>query len=171
MRRRVYDAERHVHFVTFSCYRRRKLLDHPQAKRIVLGTLHAQLRRLEGKCVGFVLMPEHLHVLLWFPESGSLSECLKQWKRTSSYRLGILLKERLTAYASTTEESPPVWQPRYYDFNIFSPRKLAEKLRYMHANPVRRGLAAEPCEWPWSSARFYEQGRSVGIPIWRITEE
>ena len=59
----------------------------------------------------------------------------------------------------------PIWQARYYDFNIFSEQKLREKVEYMHNNPVRAGLVSEPLGWPWSSARFWTFGKSVGIPI------
>jgi putative transposase len=47
------------------------------------------------------------------------------------------------------------WQRRFYDFNVWSDRKRIEKLRYMHRNPVRRGLVLEPDQWSWSSFRFY----------------
>ena len=165
MRRKIYDSERALHFVTFSCYRRRSLLDTAQARRIVLGTLNAQLDRLAGRCAGFVLMPEHVHALLWFPESGLLSECLKQWKRMSSVGIQKLLQTTLVAYTAELPKREPVWQPRYYDFNVYSPRKLEEKLRYMHENPVRRGLVEKAIQWRWSSARHYELGRTVGVPI------
>ena len=46
---------------------------------------------------------------------------------------------------------PHFWQARYYDFNVWSTRKRIEKLRYMHRNPVKRGLVEKPENWPWSS--------------------
>ena len=51
-----------------------------------------------------------------------------------------------------------VWQPRFYDFNVWSERKLVEKLHYIHRNPVERGLVARPEDWAWSSYRYYEFG-------------
>jgi len=72
------------------------LLDDDRAKRIVLGTLNAQLLRLAGQCVGFVLMPDHVHSIVWFPEQGRLREFMKQWKRTSSLRIQKLLSSTLT---------------------------------------------------------------------------
>ena len=54
----------------------------------------------------------------------------------------------------------PVWQPRFYDFNVWTERKRIEKLRYMHCNPVKRGLVAEPEQWRWSSFRYYKYPRS-----------
>jgi len=169
VRRKIFDSERTLHFITFSCYRRRSLLDTPQAGRIVLGTLNAQLQRLAGRCAGFVVMPEHVHALLWFPEEGILSECLKQWKRMSSVRIQERLETTLVAYAAELPKREPIWQPRYYDFNVYSLEKLEEKLQYMHLNPVRRGLVERTVDWRWSSARYYEQGRTVGVPIHKFT--
>jgi putative transposase len=163
-RRKIYNRERCVYFVTFSCYKRRRLLDDDAAKRIVLGALSAQLRRLAGKCVGFVLMPNHVHALVWFPDPKHISDFMKQWKRTSSLRIVRLLATVLTRYSDQLEESP-VWQAKYYVFNVFSHAKLEEKLTYMHQNPVRAGLVARACDWRWSSARYYEDGKSVGVPV------
>jgi hypothetical protein len=55
-----------------------------------------------------------------------------------------------------------VWQRGGYDLNIWSEKKRLEKLNYMHNNPVKRGLVAQPGDWPWSSWRFcYLEDRSV----------
>ena len=48
-----------------------------------------------------------------------------------------------------------IWQPRFYDFVVFSERKRVQKLRYMHRNPVKRGLVDSPDQWTWSSFRHY----------------
>ncbi len=163
-KRKIYDRDRHAYFVTFSCYKRRRLLDDDRAKRIVLGGLNAQLRRLRGQCVGFVVMPDHVHAILWFANPGQLSECMKQWKRTSSVRIGRLLDEVLTEYDNAIAVRR-TWQAKYYMFNIYSRKKLEEKLQYMHQNPVRAGLVALAAQWRWSSARYYELGKTVGVAV------
>ncbi len=63
-----------------------------------------------------------------------------------------------------------IWQKRFYDFNVWSDRKRIEKLRYMHRNPVTRGLVASPELWRWSSFRAYflgEAGR-VRVNEWEV---
>lgn len=50
------------------------------------------------------------------------------------------------------------WQRRFYDFNVWSRRKVNEKLHYLHANPVKQRLVKLPQEWPWSSFAFYATG-------------
>jgi len=54
---------------------------------------------------------------------------------------------------------------KYFSFEIYQRRKLEEKLNYMHLNPVRAGLVARAVDWVWSSARLYELGQTVGVPI------
>ena len=56
-------------------------------------------------------------------------------------------------------------QARYYDFNVWSERKFVEKLRYIHRNPVHRGLVARPEDWPWSSFRHYATGETGVVEI------
>jgi putative transposase len=52
-------------------------------------------------------------------------------------------------------EEGHVWQRRFYDFLLWNPHKRSEKLGYMHRNPVKRGLVAEPEQWKWNSCRYY----------------
>ncbi len=56
VKRRTYDDEKHVHFVTLSCYRRRTLLEPARAKRIVIGHLGSRLTKPDGLCMGFIIM-------------------------------------------------------------------------------------------------------------------
>ncbi len=67
--RRIYDDELHAQFVTFSCYHRRRLLDHARARQVVISLLATELTTHEGTCCGFVVMPDHVHAIVWFHES------------------------------------------------------------------------------------------------------
>ena len=60
---------------------------------------------------------------------------------------------------------PRFWQPRFYDFNVWSAKKRKEKLEYMHRNPVTRGLVEHPRDWPWSSWSFYAGEENGLVPI------
>jgi putative transposase len=59
-------------------------------------------------------------------------------------------------------EPAQLWQKRYYDRNVRDHREFLEKLRYIHRNPVKRGLVQRPEDWPWSSFRHYAEGE-VGV--------
>ena len=163
MKRKIYDSEGHAHFVTFSCYRKRKHLDHNRAKGIVVHYLSRILFLKKGHCLGYVVMPEHVHALVWFSASDELSVFMQQWKRCSSFQLKKFFEK--SEYFDKIYEGQPVWQARYYDFNTFSEKKVHEKINYMHMNPVRRGLVENPCDWKFSSARWYGRKESVGVKI------
>ena len=87
MRRKIFDNQNHAYFVTFSCYRRRNLLNDDSAKRIVIYYLKEQLKNQYGACIGFVIMPDHVHSIVHFRESDLLSVFMNQWKRRSSIQL------------------------------------------------------------------------------------
>ncbi|OYW17131.1 MAG: hypothetical protein B7Z55_13140 [Planctomycetales bacterium 12-60-4] len=165
VKRRVYDQEKHIHYVTFSCYKRRKFLEPDAAKRIVIGQLGSRLARHNGSCLGFVVMPDHVHALIWFPEPGQLSPFMNKWKDQTSLAIKELYSQQFTNYWSRIPNSDPIWQARYYGFNIWTRTKVDEKLNYMHLNPVEAGLVQRADEWPWSSARWYLHRRTVGVPI------
>jgi len=128
--RAIYDHDLHAHFVTFSCYRRRRLLDHDRAKRVVLGVLHSQLAHRKASCVGFVVMPDHVHAIVWFPIPGQLSVFIQQWKRLSSHHIGQLVRSRLVHYAEKIGDRDPFWQAKYSSFNLYSEEKVREKLTH-----------------------------------------
>ncbi|MCA9055675.1 MAG: transposase [Planctomycetaceae bacterium] len=164
-RRRILDSELYAHFVTFSCFRRRKALDEDRPKRIVLGTLNAQLRRQDATCCGFVIMPEHVHIVVWFPQPKQLSRFMHDWKRESSRAIKAWFRASRPRYYAVSQMAAHFWQPKYYPFEIYTQTKLHEKVDYMHKNPVERQLVLRAVDYPWSSARYWLEGRSVGVPL------
>ena len=111
MRRRIIDNNRHAFFVTFSCYHRRKLLDDDRAKGIVVHFLSAQLMHQSGACIGFVIMPDHVHAMVRFQKQDTLSTFMGQWKRRSSLALKNLFQTKLTGYGAKIDLDGPMWQP------------------------------------------------------------
>ena len=140
------------HFVTFSCYRRQPLLGAVTAYSVFERALEAVRLRYGLVVAGYVLMPEHVHLLAGEPSRSSLSVALQVLKQQTS--------RKLKARGETQ-----FWQRRYHDFNVWSEEKRVEKLRYMHRNPVKRGLVATPEDWPWSSFRHYATGEAGAIEI------
>ena len=151
--RRVIDDQLYVHFVTFSVFRRRKLVNHDHAKRILLGWLNEVLDHYQARCVGFVIMPEHVHALVWLPKTGQLSSFMHSLTRRSSIGLRDWYRQTSPNYSADFPEGDRFWQPKYYAFEIYEQEKLMEKLQYMHENPVRAGLVTATTDWKWSSAR------------------
>ena len=116
-------------------------------------------------CYACAIMPDHVHAIVWFPEPDQISHFMKQWKQRSSIQIKRLIGSSLIRYAETIDLAEPIWQAGYYGFNLYSEGKVEEKLAYMHLNPVGAGLVERPSDWPWNSSRFYETGRSVGLPV------
>ncbi len=140
-----------THFVTFCCYRRRPLFTDAASKR-VFETVLERVRRSFGLCVyGYVVMPEHVHLLISEPPRESLAEALKSLKQGVSRRL--------------IGEAEHFWQKRYYDFNIRNHEQFVEKLRYIHRNPVKRELCERAEDWEWSSFLQYATGCEGRVEI------
>ena len=153
----------HLHFVTFSCYRRLPLLGTAQARDLFVRTLEAMRERHDFLLVGYVAMPEHVHLLIGEPAKGTPSTVLKALKQCVSRDLRE--QTRGSASAGGDRCLPHFWQPRFHDFNVHSAGKKREKLDYMHANPVKRGLVENPLDWVWSSASFYATGVPGSVRI------
>jgi putative transposase len=116
-----------LHFVTFSCHHREPLLGKPQARDVFEAGLE-RVRQWYGFYVrGYVVMPEHVHLLISEPEHAKLSTALQMLKQNVARELRL-------------PEGSPFWEPRYYDFNVWSEAKRVEKLRYIHRNPVKLSL-------------------------------
>lgn len=129
-----------LHFITFSCYRRQPLLT-PPIRRLFERALERSRLKYGFYVTGYVVMPEHVHLLLSEPERGDLATAIQAMKQSVSRRVG-----------------GHFWHFRYYDFNVRTARKRKEKLQYLHRNPATRGLVSSPEDWEWSSFRHYLTG-------------
>jgi len=146
-----YQTSGSYHFLTFSCYRRLPYLDDDRERSTFLEELEKLRSRHQLYVFGYVLMPEHVHLLVSEPKLHSLAVTLNVLKHETSQRLkGV---------------RPQFWQRRYYDFNVLTHRKFVEKLRYIHRNPVERGLVDNPQDWPWSSYRHWLTGEQSQVEI------
>ncbi len=140
--RKRYQEAKQFHFITFSCYHRKPLLLGSEAKDIFEQVFEQVRSRHTIAVAGYVLMPEHVHLLVDEPPVTPLATVLQVLKQTTSRRLKAAKEQHF-------------WQTRYYDFNVSSHAKYLEKLRYIHRNPVRRGLVDKPEDYRWSSFRRY----------------
>jgi len=138
-----------IHFLTFSCHDRSPYLSTPMGRDLFEQTLERIRRRYVLHVFGYVIMPEHVHVMVSEPRRGLLDRAI----------------QALKVSVSKQSTQRPYWLPRYYDFNVHSKEKRVEKLRYMHRNPVTRGLVAHPGEWRWSSFRHYLTGEIGQVEI------
>lgn len=159
-----------LHFLTFSCYRRLPLLKTKRARDLFVQALRVIRERYHFLPVGYVVMPNHVHLLISESPNATPSVILKVLKQRVSRDLRRSRRrapagQLRLVFAKDDENLPWLWQPRFHDFNIWSKRKVREKLDYIHANPVTRKLVAHPKDWPWSSWSFYANGEVGLVPI------
>jgi putative transposase len=140
-----------LHFITFSCHHRLPYLEASKPKDILEQVIERTRRSHKLSLYAYVIMPEHVHLLLTEPEDRILSSTIRVLKGESSK----LLKGSRDHF----------WQPRYYDFNVFTTAKFVEKVRYIHRNPVTRALVTKPEDYRWSSFNHYAIGASTSIEI------
>jgi putative transposase len=150
-----YHESKQTHFITFSCYRRLRLLTSASLRQLFLNTLEEMRTRFEMRVYGYVLMPEHVHLLISEPDHLLLSNAIHWLKLTFSKRSAKFRDGR----------GQPFWQARYYDHNVTDYEKFVEKLRYIHRNPVKRGFCDKPEDWAWSSFRHYSDGEVGPVEI------
>ncbi len=118
------------HFVTFCCYHHRPLFTTDESQRIFENALE-RVRYNFRLCVyGYIVMPDHIHLLLSEPQRDTLADALKSLKQGVARRL--------------IGDADHFWQKRYYDFNIRNHEQFVEKLHYIHRNPVKAGLCERP---------------------------
>lgn len=155
---RYYGLD-NLHFITCSCYRRKPLLNTPERRDCFLSIFEQTRERYRFVVVGYVVMLEHFHILVSEPEIGTPSTVMQVLKQRSSVRiLDEMCGIEELARCRDKRGNLHLWTERFYDLNIWTEHKSAEKLQYMHENPVKRGLVLDPADWHWSSYRDYECG-------------
>jgi putative transposase len=144
-----YHHSGDFHFLTFSCFHRQQHLGSASARDTFVDALERIRLRYRFVLAGYVVMPEHVHLLIGEPQGATVADVVHGLK------LSVTLRR----------SERPFWQARYYDFNVHNEDKRVEKLRYMHRNPVVRGLVSEQGAWPWSSFNHYVTGELGVVEI------
>jgi putative transposase len=139
------------HFITFSCSSRKPYLNSLGIKRTFEDVLEATRRLYRLRVYGYVIMPEHVHLIVSEPERRTLATVIQSLKQAVSRRCADAPK--------------PLWQSRYYDCNLDSYDDFIGALRYIHRNPTKRGLCDKPEEWRWSSFCHYANGDKSIVEI------
>ncbi len=157
-----------LQFIITSTYRRAALFFSERFCRCFVERLEEVRQELKFLLLGWVLMPEHFHLLLQPRPADSTPAILKGLKEETARRILKTLRQnqqqawcrkmlaRLRLPPTVHDESHHrLWQRRFFPFNVYSEKKRREKLDCMHNNPVKRSLVSTPGDWPWSSWRFY----------------
>ena len=144
---RRYVEAAHCYFITTATYRRRPLFADPRLCRIVEGNLKFYRDRMKFLLHGYVIMPDHIHLLITPRQSGTISDIMRNFK---SYAAKEMRHDLATV--------GPVWQRRFHDRAIRSEDQFFSALEYIHSNPVKARLVQSPACYQFSSWRFWEEG-------------
>jgi putative transposase len=116
---RRFQQSRQTHFVTFTCYHRRVGFVSAELYDLFVQILERMRLRFDFCVYGYVVMPNHVHLLMSEPERGLLADAIHDLKLSLAKTVGTGV----------------FWQKRYYDRNVRNEREFKNKLRYVHRNP------------------------------------
>jgi putative transposase len=204
-----YNIENMVHFITIDTFNRIMLFQEDILCRIIIDNLIFYREKYGFKLLGYVIMPNHVHLLIQLcGKHNNISKVMQDIKKFSSIQIAqqllkdnkidllkkfsvtgkiynypstlgtvrssdrtrlsaeskdsaypLLIHETDSAYPKRNKEKVrkySIWMPDFYDFNIYSEKKLEQKLGYIHLNAVKAKLVKNPEDYQWSSCRHYE---------------
>jgi putative transposase len=142
-----------TYFFTVVTYRRRPVFQNPTARRFLGRAMRGVRRDAPWETRAIVLLPDHFHAIWGLPEGDcEYSVRLARVKKdfTAAY-LGAGLPVGTPTAGERAKGYRGVWQPRFWEHAIRGARDFKMHLDYIHANPVKHGLAGRPADWAWSS--------------------
>ena len=156
-------------FLTFSCHQRLPLLGRPEWRDAFAESVATARARCGFRLLAWVAMPEHVHLILVPGNACKVSRILVAIKQPIAQQAlhrwrseGAPILPKLEVSAGRHR----YWQAGGgFDRLVRDDDELEREVRYIHANPVRRGLVAQPTDWPWSSARWYAGDKAGAVPI------
>lgn len=163
-----FDFDGTARFITFGTYKQCPIFADERLVSILISHL-AKLRESGVRILGYVIMPDHVHLVLHPPEGVKLTRLIGQMKGRVAQEIldywgDQLLPVPHALYSPTQDRQHTIWQRRCYDRNIRDERELRKTLDYCHANPFKAKLVADPKEWKWSSYLWYA-GEQSGAPL------
>ena len=161
MRKRLRrcEAPGAVRFITFSSHKRLPVLDLESRRDMLRSRLAAAALKHRVHVIAWVIMPEHMHLLLRPTTDVPLWKMLESFKKYASAALlahMIACRDLLLEHMTRPDGRYRVWQKGGgFDRNVRSVGEMQREIAYIHSNPVKRGLVEHPCDWAWSSARWW----------------
>ncbi len=143
LRLELFAKTEPFYFVTFNTYRHIPVLANEQVFQAFCLFCRRGNAEHDVKVGRFVIMPNHVHLFVWIPQSGST---LGAWVKALKSVLGKTLMER--------DVPKPHWQDGFFDHVLRQQESYDEKWDYVRLNPVRAGLVEKPEDWPWQGEGF-----------------
>lgn len=173
LRNRSLFKDKNCFFVTTTCTNRMHLLTEDINKEIICNSITFVNAKYKSSLLGYVIMPNHIHLILYFKEQNRLSDWMRDMKKFTATKIRQTIEN--SGNASTLEKLRinqtgrvfKIWQARFDDVYLEDKRLLETKLDYIHLNPLQEqwNLVKLPQEYRYSSAVFYETGTQYGTEV------
>ena len=159
-----FHIEGHIYYITTNVYNQLPLFVKPAYIIPLFDSLNFYRYRYHFRILGFTIMPDHIHIIIWPQVGAPISDIMRDFKKFTARRIirqakvegrEDLIHAFEDAGRATNRSDNKVWQDSYWDKNIFTDKFLRQKLNYVHRNPLRSGLVSEPELYPYSSYRNY----------------
>lgn len=163
-------------FVTTTCHNWHNLLVYEESVSLLYNSLLFVNEKYNTSIVAFVIMPNHIHLILYFNQENYLPEYMRDFKKYTSVKIRQIIEakegeeglEKLKF--QHRDQRFKVWMDRFDDAYIRNTKMLLTKLKYIHRNPVGKGLVNIAADYANSSAAFYDRGLEGRLPILAFTE-
>ena len=160
-------------FVTTTCIHWKKLIHLANAYDILIDSLKFVNEKYKTDILGYVLMPNHIHLIVYFKKCNELSNYMRDFKKFTSTKIRQRIDEAgHTKLLNELRNNAPnrafqVWKDRFDDLYLKNRTLLETKLNYIHMNPLQEhwDLAKHPTDYKWSSAEFYENGKQNKLQV------
>jgi REP element-mobilizing transposase RayT len=169
-----FHIEGHIYYITTVIYNRLPIFTRPSFIIPLFDSLNFYHYQQEFKLLGYVVMPDHLHLIIWPYGKATVSDIMRDYKTFTAKRIiRQAAVEQITDWIMAFEQAGQetgrsdnkVWQDSYWDENVYTERFLRQKLNYVHRNPLRAGIVDRVEDYVYSSYRNYEFGETWLIEI------
>jgi putative transposase len=160
-------------FVTTTCFNFNKFLASEQAKLELSQSINFLNNKYQADTLGYVIMPNHLHKIIYFKQQNFLSDWMRDLKKFTAFKIRQALECNNEAFLLNEarfirkKQVFKIWNDRFHDVCLFTRRRLEIKLAYIHNNPMQPHwtLVKRPEDWLHSSANFYKTGRQPLVTV------
>jgi len=173
---RIFKELNYAYFVTWTIVDWLHIFEEDSYRQITLDSLGYLRSHKKTELNAFVVMPSHIHAILWPNEGINLSDVIRDFKRFTSRRISSEAEKQnrtdwLNRFSLARQQDRAmdisryqVWQEGSHPEAIFTQKFARQKMDYIHLNPVKAGFVQTVDEWPYSSARAYLLGEETYPP-------
>ena len=169
--------DQNIFFITTTCNKWLKLLSVGNSIKIVCESLNFCCTKYEVQLLGYVIMPNHIHFIAFFPKPENRSDFMRDFKKFTATHI----RKEVEVFAPFLLEELryekgkqmfKVWQDRFDELYLKSRELTEQKLTYIHNNPLQEHwrLVDDPKAYKYSSANFYETGKQGVLSVTHYLE-